>query len=205
MKKLVIPTVAIATVIALVYLIFGSFEQTFFSALDELKSNQVQYSLFSFLILSSDFILPVPSSIVMYLNGVVLGIIPGAILSFISLMITAIAGYYTGALIPLRDENKSEKTNAMFIRYGPSIIIITRGIPILSESICIVCGLNRMPLKWYLMLNAVGYFPLCILYAYFGYIGKEENTFFPAILSAILITVLFWLLGQQLTARIQKA
>lgn len=195
----------IAVAITIVYLVFGSFEDTMFSVLEGFKSNPVQYSIWSLSILASDIVLPVPSSIIMYLNGVVLGVVSGAGISFVSLMITAVIGYMLGAFIPTQLRNlPDERVNQLLARYGAPIIIITRGIPILSESICIVCGYNRLPFKWYLLLNAAGYLPMCIIYAYFGFLGKNQSAFVPGLVGVLFISGLFWIFSRQLTAKFQK-
>ena len=47
-------------------------------------------------------------------------------------------------------------------------MILSRGIPILSESICFTAGYNKMNFKVYTFLNIVGAIPISLVYGYFG-------------------------------------
>ncbi len=69
MRNLILPFVITAILIVVVFLLFGSFEQSTTQALEKLKSDPFQFTLYSFPSLVSDIVLPIPSSIVMYLNG----------------------------------------------------------------------------------------------------------------------------------------
>lgn len=205
MKKILLLSAIIMSGIIVIFLIFGSFEKNIFTLLEGLKTKPVQYSVYSLLILSVDIVLPVPSSIIMYLNGFVLGIYAGSVLSFVSLMASSIAGYFIGKLV-MRVQKKEPDKQAMHLSntYGTFAIIVTRGMPVISETICIVCGYNKMPLKRYLFYNVIGTAPLCILFAYFGFIGKDKNNFFPAFLCSILVSALLWGLGKKLFTGIPK-
>jgi uncharacterized membrane protein YdjX (TVP38/TMEM64 family) len=205
MKKMLLPFLLIMTGIIIIFLIFGSFEKNIFLLLEGLKTKPVEYSVYSLVILSADIVLPVPSSIVMYLNGFVLGIYGGAVLSFASLMVSSVAGYFIGKLtLGFQKKEPEKQASHLLHTFGALAIIITRGIPVISETICIVCGYNKMPFRKYVLNIIIGTVPLCILYAYFGYIGKDKNDFLPAFVCSILVSALFWILGKKLFARIQK-
>ena len=75
-------------------------------------------------------------------------------------------------------------------------ILITRGIPVLSESICVVCGYNKMPLKQYVLMNIIGYLPLCILYATFGHAGYNGQHFLLSFGLSLLVSAAFWYFGK---------
>ncbi|HPP88311.1 MAG TPA: hypothetical protein PLM75_10680, partial [bacterium] len=94
--------------------------ESYFSALlRDVSANHVAYSFISFLVLTSDIVLPVPSSIVMYLNGYVLGILIGSLVSLISLLVSSIIGYFVGRLTSLGLKVKSERNaNEVLAKYG---------------------------------------------------------------------------------------
>ncbi len=198
MKKIVVPFIIVVILISVVFIFFENLEHYFTELLHESVDQKLIYSLVSFLALTSDIVLPVPSSIVMYTNGFVLGPVPGTALSFISVMVGSIFGYYLGRFTSLGLKAKEdEKANYFLRKYGSLAILISRGIPILSESICIVCGYNKMNLKTYLLFNVIGYIPVCIIYAYFGSIGYDKDSFLITFGCSMLIAALFFLAGKK--------
>ena len=196
MRILIISLVVTIVLIIVVFLAFGEFEAQTTRWLEGVMKNKGQYSLYSFLILSSDVVLPIPSSVVMVLNGFVLGPVLGSLLSLISLMLTAIIGYYIGK--GGRSWGSTQESVQLIGRYGVYAVLLTRGIPILSESICLVCGLNQMDFQKYLWVNLIGYLPLCILYALLGHLGKAGDAFITVVLLSVAVTILFWIFGRKL-------
>ena len=205
MKKIFFPLSVAVVLIVTIFFFFSSFEQSSYSTLENVKSQQSLYALLSFALLSADIVLPVPSSLVMYTNGLVLGIFAGTLLSFISLMFMSALGYQLGKLA-LKGQRKEPEGNAQNLlrRFGALAIIITRPIPILAESVSVVCGYNLMEFRKFLLLNAVGYLPVCILYSAFGHFGRNENNFIVAFLIAFLVSAVFWLVGRTFMPAIKK-
>ena len=88
MKKLLVPFFITVILVILIFIVFGSIETSVVAILEDMKLHPETFSIYSFLILTSDIVLPVPSSIIMVMNGYVLGTFPGASLSLISLFIS---------------------------------------------------------------------------------------------------------------------
>jgi uncharacterized membrane protein YdjX (TVP38/TMEM64 family) len=197
MKQIVAPLAASLLVIIAIFLAFENVEVFIGNLLKASASHASTYSLVSFSALAADIILPVPSSIVMYTNGWVLGFVPGAILSMASLMPGACIGYYLGKYTSYGIKSKPDaRAQQVLEKYGALAILITRGIPVLSESLCIVCGYNKMPIRQYLLYNAVGYLPLCVLYAFFGNTGYSQNNFLLSFACSLLLTASIWVFGK---------
>lgn len=199
MKKILIPLLVGIALISVLYVLFGDLEIYFESLLRQTKDNPALFALISFSALSADIVLPVPSSIIMFLNGLVLGIIRGAALSLMAVLVSALVGYYLGHLAA-RGLKKSpdEKAISIINTYGSVGIILTRGIPILSESVCFAAGYLGMNFRHYALLNFIGYLPICFIYAYFGSLGQGQYLFFIAFGSSILVSLLLWLFGRKL-------
>lgn len=196
MKNLTLPFLIASCIIIVIFIAFGSFENYSTDLLNSLSDKPFSFSAISGLILVGDIVLPVPSSVVMYLNGYVLGTGYGTLLSFVSLMISSVLGYGLGGAPRFIKLIQSKKqTSKILEKYGGIAIILTRGIPILSESICMVCGYNKMNFKNYMTFNFIGFLPICILYAYMGTIASELNAFLYALILSIVVTILFWGLG----------
>lgn len=198
MKKIVIPFLVAAIIILVLYFLFEDLEQYFEDLLYGSGDHKLIYSVLSFTALTTDIVLPVPSSIVMYTNGFVLGPVQGMALSLVSVMTGTLFGYYLGRFTSFGlKAKKDQKTEAFLSKYGPAAILVSRGIPILSESVCIVCGYNKVNVKSYLLLNLIGYIPVCFIYAYFGSIGYDKNSFLITFGFSILIAALFLFIGKK--------
>lgn len=197
-RKIVVPFIVSVTVIIVTFLLFKDIETYFVKVLNKASDHPLTYALISFLVLTADIVLPVPSSIVMFINGFVLGAFGGFFISFISVVVGAIIGYYFGKLTSMGSKHKLKSdVDNIVNKYGAIAILISRGIPILSESICIVCGYNKMPIRQYIIANVIGYLPICILYAICGSIGYDKNTFLLSFACSVFISILFWFLGRR--------
>ncbi len=180
------------------YLIWGDTEEGVVQQLLALAANREKYAVFSFLMLASDIVLPIPNSIIMYANGFALGGMAGAGLSLLSLMTGATAGYFLGKL-SIYGIRAAEDTKAIAFweKYGMLAILVTRGIPMVSESICIIGGHVRMPFGKYLLMNLLGYLPLCLLFALFGCLGYNQSAFLLSLACSFVIAGLFWWWGRK--------
>ena len=206
MKSIIYPLVISIGVVLLTFGAFQSMEQSFSDILHLLKDNPMKFGLVSFLILASDIILPVPSSIVLYINGYFLGPLLGALISLAGLMVGCVIGYYIGKTSSnLFKSDRNQKAQEILSKYGPSAIFLSRGIPVLSESICFVCGYNKLDFSRYLFFNLIGYIPVCLLYALFGSMGyMSSKAFLLSFTASIVVSVVFWFFGKRLLPGIMK-
>jgi uncharacterized membrane protein YdjX (TVP38/TMEM64 family) len=197
--KIGCPLLISCTLIVILFLLFGGAEEYFEQSVSGLIDNQKSFAFTSFLVLCSDIVLPVPSSIVMYLNGAVLGMFQGAVLSFVSVMVSSVIGYLIGLLsLKLFKNNKAHsKSDELLKKTGPLAIILTRGIPILSESVTIVAGYNSYSFYQFLLWNFIGYLPVCLIYAYFGSISNSQDAFLISFGISIAISFVLWIVGKK--------
>lgn len=199
MKSILYPLLVSIGIVLITFGIFHSMENNFSDTLHLLKDNPFQFGIVSFLTLASDIILPVPSSIVLYLNGYFLGIIAGTLVSLSGLMVGCVIGYYIGkSSSSLFKIDQNQKAQDILTKYGPSAIFLTRGIPVLSESICFVCGYNKLDFSRYLFFNLIGYLPVCFLYALFGSLGfMSSKAFLLSFSASIVVSIIFWFFGKK--------
>lgn len=200
MKSIVYPFLITSVLILVTFGLFQQLESELPQKLTSVNQYRGSFALISFLVLAGDILLPVPSSIVMYLNGMVLGIVGGTLLSFGALMIGSVIGYLIGKFsTQVFKNNNNERALAILENYGPAILVLTRGIPILSESLCFVCGYNRTNFKKYLLFNAIGYLPVCLIYSIFGSLAKSDSSsFLWSFAASIAISGLVWFIGRKL-------
>ena len=200
MRAILIPLLVSIALISVLFVAFENLEVYFEELLSTAQNNQSGYSWLSFLVLSSDIVLPVPSSIIMYTNGLALGLLKGTLLSLASVMVGSTIGYYLGRASAFRSTT-SEKAMAIMEKYGALGIIITRGIPILSESIVFTAGYNRLNFKLFTLLNFIGYLPVCFIYAYFGQLAQDANLFLISFAASLLVSVALWVFGKKMIAQ----
>lgn len=191
MKQFLGPFLASSILVILVFVFFEDLEAYIENLIALSQSNKQEYVWISGLFLSSDILLPVPSSIIMYANGLVLGTIWGTLLSMLCALISSCVGYVLGLLSAktLRASKREEATNILN-KYGVIGIIVSRGVPILSESISYTAGYMRMKFKTFFVLNVIGYLPITLLYAYFGSLGSDLNIFLYCFAASLLISVI---------------
>jgi uncharacterized membrane protein YdjX (TVP38/TMEM64 family) len=197
MKNIFFPLIISTTVVILTFVFFEEIEQYFQQFLHLRTEDQLTYSFFSFLILSSDILLPVPSSVVMYTNGLVLGVVYGTLLSFVSSLLSAGVGYYLGRFTNFNFKDH-EKASRFIERYGTVSIVLSRGIPILSESISYVSGYNKLSFKNFILLNVIGYIPVCLVYGILGHLGSTQHMFVICFVGALVVTAICWFFGRSL-------
>ena len=200
MKRVLIPILIISIIIIVIFLGFPQLE-TYFQEVIESQSagSTMIYILLAFFILTSDFLLPIPSSLLMFSNGLVLGFFQGFLLSLLASLVSSIFGYYLGLSANKRvdrlySEQELQKADVFINHYGEVGLIISRGIPILSEATSIVCGNVAFSFKKFLLANLLGYVPVCALYSYLGSMSVSRDIFLIAIFSNLLIAGLFWFL-----------
>jgi len=206
LKKIFIPLGVAVAVTILSFLFFGEMEQFSNEMLVRVGHNRPQYALASFAVLVSDIVLPVPSSIVMYLNGLFLGAFTGFSLSMVSVVCSALIGYFIGRGSSAALRSKLDRVSDDILKkYGYLAILITRGIPVLSESVCIVCGYNRYGLKRYMLWNFLGYVPVCAIYAYAGSVSGSKEQLLLSFGASVLISGVLWLFGKKLIDRTESS
>ena len=162
----------------LILLIFGlttwlGFEAWVGDPLNWLRELGAWAALINLLLLWSDVILPVPSSLCMIANGSIFGVYYGASLSLIGGVGATLISYYIGKryqsyMLSEMSESERDEAYLYLTKWGAFAIVISRPVPILAESIAILSGtlpLSPLRLSAY---AAIGHLIPCILYAVTG-------------------------------------
>jgi uncharacterized membrane protein YdjX (TVP38/TMEM64 family) len=159
-----------------------------------------------FLLLSLDFLLPIPSSLVMILSGAAFGSMAGGLLSFLG----SLAGNLLGFELTRRygesfsrraaGEQDFERVRRFFEHYGLLAIVLSRPVPVLMETLSLTAGLARMDRSKFLAGSVLGTLPICFVYAYAGSVSLEGNLW-PAPVAAVGIPALCWLVVRRLNRK----
>ncbi|MEL7450294.1 MAG: hypothetical protein AAFN78_13860 [Pseudomonadota bacterium] len=101
-------------------------------------------------LLMSDILLPVPSSIIGTLLGARLGAAAGFAWTFAGLMAGNLVGYAAGRLVlPSIEENVQKAPGAL-------LLFLSRPVPVLAESLCLAAGAGRLRFTTVLAACAAG-------------------------------------------------
>ena len=153
------------------------------------------------ILLIADVFLPIPSSLIMIANGALFGIWGGGILSLIGGTGASLTGYGIGraggkAAKRLLKPGDQERGERFFTRWGALSVIISRPLPLFSETVAVVAGICRMRPLPMLVSSIAGNLPAAILYAWAGAnLQKDPLGLIP--LAAVLgIAVLFFVVGK---------
>ncbi|MDO7874761.1 VTT domain-containing protein [Hymenobacter sp. ASUV-10] len=201
MKTLLIQVILLSAGVLLTFLLLPGLEATALRLLKAGAGRPGWYAAVSFAVLASDILLPVPSSIVMFLNGATLGIAGGALLSLAAGLMGSALGYGLGAGSArlTRRTAQAAATGAagrLMRRHGPVLLVATRGIPMLAESLSLLAGHYRVGFWRSLLLSGLGYLPLSILYAVCGAQARSPDQFLPAFGLSLLLSGACFLLGR---------
>lgn len=158
-------------------------------------------------LLGVDLFLPVPSSLVMILSGVVFGVVPGAALSTFGSLAGNLLGfelsrrYGPGLARRLVGEGQLGKMSAAFERHGGLAILLSRPIPVLMETVSVVAGLAAMKRSRFLAASIASTVPMCLVYAWAGSTSLATRDLIPALAAAVLVPAAGWLIWQRLHSR----
>lgn len=124
-------------------------------------------------LLLADVLIPVPSSVVMMAQGAILGIGFGFLVSWVASIGGAMLGWWIGRYCKAWvsrhiAQAEQERVLQLFEQYGLLAIVISRMLPILSETVSIMAGLAGMGWKRVMIASALGAFPPALIYAVAG-------------------------------------
>jgi len=157
-----------------------------------MESGTIPVALLSFGLLAGDVFLPIPSSILMTVNGRLFGFWMGAGISLAGYLVSGMVGYAVGhsfkrLITRAASESELKKADSLVSRWGLFAVILTRPIPILAETVTICAGAARMPFRRFVLGAFAGTLPITLIYAA---AGAFASTFSAGLISAAAVLVL---------------
>ncbi|KAF0867108.1 3-dehydroquinate synthase [Pseudomonas sp. LD120] len=181
---------------------FLLFEQQIQTQLNQLTSllpsdplQRTSLALLLVTLLALDVLLPVPSSLVALLAVAALGAIGGYLVIFVGLCLGACLGYWLGAgyfrLLSRWLGLRTWQPGQVAYRLSTLSLICLRGVPVLAETSVLAAGMQRYPLRSFLLVTTLANAGLALAYAAIGSVLVEQNALLATILASMVLPGLF--------------
>jgi 3-dehydroquinate synthase len=146
-------------------------------------------------LLALDVLLPVPSSFVALLAVAALGGIGGYLVILIGLCLGASLGYWLGAgyfrLLSSWLGLRSWQPGQLAYRLSTLSLVCLRGVPVLAETSVLAAGMQRYPLRQFLLVTTLANAGLALAYASIGSLLVEQHALLATILASMVLPGLF--------------
>ena len=129
--------------------------------------------------------------------GSLFGLVGGAVLSLTGGVLAALLGYALGRMGKARfakwfGQAALDEGSKLFERHGLWAVVISRPIPLISETIAVVAGSANYSFRRMLLGSFLGTLPAAIIYAWAGTTLNSDNLgIWPFLIVFALASVLF--------------
>ncbi len=158
------------------------------------------------LLLVSDLVTPVPSSILMTFSGSLYGIWGGTFFSTVGSVGASVIGFLLGRFgkegvskIITRDDLRS--MDGWFYRWGEGILILSRMIPMVTETMSCFAGITDISFRRFLLLILVGTVPMTFFYAYVGHMSESVSQWALPLILGIVVPGIAWIMMHSFLTR----
>ena len=151
-------------------------------------------------LLAADLFLPIPSSLIMVLSGAAVGVLWGSMFSLVGsiggewLGFELVRRYGQRASSKIVGEEELERLGRVFARHGMSVVVVTRALPVVMETMSVAAGLSTMSRSSFLRASLIGTVPIVVVYAYAGAVSRQTGSLLPAIIMLIAVAAFGWVL-----------
>lgn len=130
-------------------------------------------------LLATDVFLPVPSSVVATLAGYKLGVTGGTLAAWFGMSLGAAIGFalarrWGQTLVAwLTRPDDLQRTSRLVDAYGPTLLVIGRGVPVLAEATVLILGMHGLAWRRFLPPMLLSNLGLALAYAAFGEVANR--------------------------------
>jgi uncharacterized membrane protein YdjX (TVP38/TMEM64 family) len=192
-----LPMIVVLAVPIVPFLIFG--QEGMERALHEWRENPPLPMIVAAAVvglLATDIFLPIPSSLVSTLAGWQLGAVGGTAASWVGMTLGAAIGFALArwfgqpAVAWLTRADDLARTRLLAERFGPALLVLGRGVPILAEATVLLLGMHGMSWRRFLPPVLLANLGLALAYSVFGQIAERYQWLPLALAIAIALPVL---------------
>lgn len=163
------------------------------------------------LLLATDVFLPIPSSLVSTLAGSQLGALGGTAASWLGMSVGAAIGFavarrFGPPLVAwLTRPGDLRRTALLVDRFGPTLLVLSRGVPVLAEATVLLFGMHGLTWRRFLPPVLLANLGLALAYAMFGELAERYHSLPLAMAVAIALPVVMVAAFRAWTARTEPA
>ncbi|HEX6097299.1 MAG TPA: VTT domain-containing protein [Thermoanaerobaculia bacterium] len=153
-------------------------------------------------LLTLDVVLPVPSIPVMVALGALFGVPTGTLLSLAGSLGCALTGFAigragNGLIRRFVTPEEHERAGALLRRWGVVAIALTRGIPIVAETVVILAGGSPVTWTQVILATLAGSIVPCAIYAWAGASAQAVGMQSVIFLGVMAMTALLFFAGRR--------
>lgn len=158
-------------------------------------------------LLSTDILLPIPSSVVSTMAGWQLGWWRGTLATWSGMNLGAIIGFALArkwgqpfALWFSKAEDL-ERMRAVSHEYGPLVLVLTRGMPVFAEASVLISGIHQLSWRRFLPAVVLSNLGIALAYSAFGDYAEQHQWLPLALGVSVAVPVVVAGLAQRLFPR----
>ena len=154
-------------------------------------------------VLSTDIFLPVPSSFVSTLAGKQLGIVVATLASWTGMTIGAVLGFvlarWCGRPLAERfaDGKDLGEMDAASQRYGPTLLVVLRPVPVMAEASVLIVGVNRLAWPNFLWPVMISNLAIALVYSTLGHLANLQAWLVPALVISVAIPAVLTIVARK--------
>ncbi|MEO8301323.1 MAG: VTT domain-containing protein [Rhizomicrobium sp.] len=189
----------LSLLIVLPFLLWGEAAETWVHQFLSNESSMWLLAAAIFLLLASDIVLPIPSSVVATASGAFLGIGLGTIVSSGGMTAGVIAGLLIGqrygrpACRAFVGAGEYARLERYFRSHGILILVLMRPVPVLAEASVISAASLGIEIKAAITYTTLANLGVALAYACLGAWAADHGTFILVFLTSLLPPAIFFL------------
>lgn len=151
-------------------------------------------------LLTLDVLLPIPSSIISVAAGSLLSALAGFIGIFLGMFLGCLFGYGLGRLLgkagigKLVEPEQQQQANQKLFSAQARYLMACRGVPVLAEVSILMAGVNRVPVKTFLVTTSIANALIALAYILAGQLIQHANSIFTAVIVVLAMPALLTVL-----------
>jgi len=194
---------AVLLVPILPFLLFGGQLDTWLRGMSEDPPSQAATAAIVVGLLSTDILLPIPSSVISTMAGWQLGWWRGTLATWTGMSLGAVLGFALarrwGRPLALwfskaEDLERMQQTSE---RYGPFVLVLARAVPVFAEASVLLMGIHKLSWRRFLPAVLASNLGIALAYSAFGDYAQQHQWLPLALGISIAVPVLVAALAQR--------
>jgi uncharacterized membrane protein YdjX (TVP38/TMEM64 family) len=189
------------------FLVLGGHFESWLRGLSENPPSRLASFALVVGLLSTDILLPIPSSVISTLSGWQLGWHVGGLATWLGMTLGAIIGFALARrwgrplAVWFSKPEDLETIHCVSEQYGPSVLVLTRAMPVFAEASVLMAGIHQLSWQRFLPAILLSNLGIAIAYSWFGDFAERHQWLPLALAVAIAVPVLIAAIARQFLPR----